>query len=628
MENNSFNTHIEKFVKYITPKPIEPKQTDSGKMVKWGEDNLYPNFLLELISEGGSAIHGGILSSKGNYVYGGGIIDKNTGEDIGDILVSENDTLSTLLDKIVKDIVLFNAYAIKVTYSVVGTPLHYYHIPMNHLRMNKSRTKFFVNDDWYNNSRTYLSYEKYTPNFSIDNVQPKVFYHEIYSQGVNNVYPSPSFKSAIEDIVTDMTISKLFSNGVSNGFSAGKFITFYGANVDETTKRNATRKFKEVFTGLDGENFMLNWAMNKDTKTEIETIPTDDYGNKVVEIIKKVEKNILSAHNSSSGAIFNVNDGASSLNNGGGEMEMAWSLFKQNYVEKVKKNIVSSLNRLFHSDDRFSKVDIKDKDFVSAKLDMATRQRVFTINELRMMGGGEPIEGGDVFLTSNSNTFTLSPSSGDAFSSLKKKDDDELESRFASAEDYEKVKHLGSIKDEFIVFNSGQFSKSSCGHYHFNSDYKSIEEYLLDNKINDLTIDEATIKIGNELGYEVTKQSVKDALDLLKNSGLIDIKTNTQTNKIWTAPTPIANSTTIEVYYDYTKRPEAIGSIKIPTTRHFCESIIDSNKYFSAKDIMAFSAVLGYDCMQFCGGYWKNKTTGEVNKHCRHQWSPVRVIKK
>lgn len=615
-KNNNININFEKFAKHITPLPTEGKEKNHDKLVKWGDDNLYPYFLIQLSKE--SALHGAILQSKTNYVYGDGVVELKSAEVIGDnFQVNEEDTLSDLIRKCINDVVYFSGFAVKVEFNVLGQPLHYSHVPFHHVRSNRSKTKFFVNEDWFNNPRTYMSYDKYNPKYNED-TNAKIFYFTSYNISVNNVYPSVDYH-CIEDVVTDTLISQLFKTNIGNGFSLTKVVSIIGAIPDEATKRRATQKFKDVFSGVEGEGFLLDFATEKDKTLSIDTIPADDYASKIIEVIKKIERNILSAHGATSSLLFGV-EKEGSLGNSS-ELEVAYSLFKDNYVKDKRIEIIGAFNKLFQSDDRLPIIDLKDKTSLFKKeLDGATKQRILTVNELRKEAGYQPIEGGDVVLDAQSST-------NESFSS-KKKDDEEVEGRFATPEDFEKVKHLGASKDEFIVINSGKVTMSSCGHYHFNSDYKSIEEYLLDNKINDMTLDEATIKIGNELGYSVSKQSVKDAIDLLKNAGLIDVKTNTQTNKIWTAPTAIVNSTTIEVYYDYQKRPEADGNIKIPTTRHFCESIIDSNKYFSAKDIQSFSAVLGYDVMQYCGGYWHNKKTGVTNKFCRHQWTPVRVIKK
>ncbi|WP_313511644.1 hypothetical protein [Sphingobacterium sp.] len=627
MENNNKKNDIglsfEKFARHITPQPTESKEKSDDKFVRWGDmDNLYPNFLIDLASK--SAIHGSILNSKSNYIFGDGIIDKKSKEFFGEDfnINSEFESLAELMRKAINDLVFFNSFAIKVEFNRLDEPIHYSHIPLHHVRLNKAKTKVFVNQDWYNNPRTYLVYDRYNPKVQYDNGFTKVFYFESYHVSVNNTYSTPDYYGCIESAVTDGLINELFKNNIANGFSLTKIMQIYGSRPDAETIQNSTKKFKDVLTGTTGEGVIFNHPIDENQRITVDTIPADDYASKLVEVIKKVERNILSAHSATSSLLFGV-EKEGSLGNAT-ELENAFQLFKDNYVKDKRGEIVGAFNRLFTNDLRLPVIDLKDKEkLFKTELQSSTKEKVMTINELRMEAGLEKIEGGDRLLLDTE----VKPQpfyQPNQFS--KKKDDEELEGYFATEEDFEKIKHLGTDKNQFITLSKAEFSE--CGHYHFSSNYNSIEEYLLNNKVVGLTLDEIAMKIQNELGFNVSKIDVQQAIDILKNANLIDSKVNTKTGIIHTAPSAMVNGTTVEVYYDYQKRPEADGNTLIPTSRHFCTSVVNSNKYFSAMDIMSFSSAMGYDVMKYGGGWWKNRNTGEINKHCRHFWVPVRVIKK
>lgn len=609
-KNNHINYKIENFARFITPLPIEPKQTNADKHVYWGEDNLYPNFLIDIADK--SSLHGSILNSKSNYIFGDGLIDKKSGEFLEEIQVNEDDSLSELIKKCINDLVYFNAFAVEVTFNQLGGAYNYYHVPLHHVRLNNSKTTFFVNKDWKNTPRTVLSYPKYFPK-SNDTTEPKLFYFSSYNVSVNNTYSTPDYK-CIESAVTDMLVTTLFKNNVANGFSLTKVIKTFNGQVSEDQQRVITKKFRDIFSGADGENLLVEFNSPNGKAMEFETIEADDYASKLIEVIKKTERNILSAHQATSSILFGVENEGNTLGGNGAELEIAYQLFKNNYVKDKRLEIVNAFNKLFQADDRLPIIDLKDKEkLFKPELDSATKEKIMTVNELRSEAGLEPLPDGDTLLTTTQS-----------FAIDKKKDDD-IESHSATIEDFEKVKHLGTNKEDFIVIGKAKFS--GCGHYHFALNYNSIEEYLLDNKIEGMTLDEIAIKIGKELNQNVSKQDVQQAIELLKNAGLINSKTNTANNIIHTAPSSIANANKIEVWYDYVKRDEADGNTIIPTTRHFCEAVINSNKYFSASDIQKFSLAFGYNVMEHCGGYWKNRKTGVINKHCRHEWVPVKVYK-
>lgn len=621
--NNKLNIQFEKFARNITPLPIESKERDVEKMVKWGTDNLYPNFLIDIANN--SSIHGGILDKKTTFLYGDGVINKKSTENISDLVTINEDgeTIGELTRKVINDLVVFGGFAVKVDFNILNEPLYYTHIPFNHIRSNKNKSKFFVNDDWANNPRTYLSYPKYNVKSNEDGIS-KIFYFNSYSISVNNVYPLSDYK-CIEDAVTDMLISQFFGKNIANGFSLTKILkTFKGVPADDE-KRRATQKFKDVFTGLDGDGLLIDFNNEGQTGITIDTIQADDYASKLIEVIKKVERNILSAHGATSPLLFGIDKEGSSIGGNGSELNVAYEIYKATYVNDKVKEIVSALNKLFQSDENIPTIDIAVKDKIVAEkvtLSDATLEKILTKNELRELIGFEKLaDGGDEYVpqTFKPNTFS-------------KKKVDELESYSATEEDFEKVKHLGNSKSEFLLISESKFSNDTCScsnHSFATSKYLTIEEYLLDNKIVGLTLDETTAKISNELGYDVQKKDVQRVIDTLKANNLIETKTNTATNVISTSPAPIMNHpNTVEVYYDYKKRPDVEGAEIIPTTRHFCESIINSDKYYSAKDIQSFSAVLGYDVMKYRGGWFKNSKTGETTPFCRHEWVAVKVIKR
>ncbi|MDR2269386.1 MAG: hypothetical protein LBF27_00655 [Sphingobacterium sp.] len=616
-KNNNINYKIENFARFITPLPTEPKQNNNDRPVNWGEDNLYPYFLIDIAEK--CSLHASILSTKSNYIYGDGLIDKKSGDFLSEIQVNEDDSLSELIKKCINDLVHFNAFAVEVTFNQLGEPYNYYHVPLQNVRINNSKTTFFINKDWKNTPRTVLSYPKYFPK-SNETTEPKIFYFSSYNVSVNNIYPSQDYK-CIEACVTDMLIDEMFKNNVANGFSLTKIIKTFKGNLNEEQQRIATRKLREILTGVEGQNMLVEFNSPQEKGMEIDTIPADDYASKLIEVIKKSEKAILTGHQANSNVLFSAEVGGG-LGGRGAELEIAYQIFVNNYVKDKRLEVVNAFNKLFQADDRMPVIDLKDKEkLFKTELDSATKEKIMTVNELRSEAGLEPLADGDKLLTTNQVLL----SANQAFSSDKKKDDDEIESYSATIEDYEKVKHLGTNKEDFVLIGKAKFS--GCGHYHFASNYNSIEEYLLDNKIEGMTLDEIAIKIGKELNQNITKQEVQNAIDLLKNAGLINAKTNTANSIIHTAPSSIANANKVEVYYDYQIRDEADGSTIIPTTRHFCEAVINSNKYYSASDIQKFSSAFGYNVMEHCGGYWKNKATGVVNKYCRHEWVPVKVIK-
>ena len=105
------NLNVLKFEKNNIPLPKESKNTDDSRYVTYGTDNIYPNFLLELYNN--SPIHSSIINAKTNYIIGDGLKYAD-GKDV-DFNVNDADNIKEFASKLIKDYLIFNAFAVACT---------------------------------------------------------------------------------------------------------------------------------------------------------------------------------------------------------------------------------------------------------------------------------------------------------------------------------------------------------------------------------------------------------------------------------------------------------------------------------------------------------------------------------
>lgn len=175
-----------KFEKYNVPQPFEERNLSDDKMVKYGYDNLYPNFLLKLYTECSS--HASIINSKSTYIIGEGLKYKNG--NLINVEVNPSETLSDFIGKVVKDYLIFNCFAVEVIYNALNQPINYHFIPAQNIRTNKTKTKFWYCAD-YKNSKEVIVYDRWKAN--PDNATSKIFYFDGYFPSLSSVYPSPEY---------------------------------------------------------------------------------------------------------------------------------------------------------------------------------------------------------------------------------------------------------------------------------------------------------------------------------------------------------------------------------------------------------------------------------------------------
>src|SRR6478609_7135492 len=88
---------------------------DSSETLKWGSDNMYPQYLITLIKR--SVKHAAIINGKVKYVVGSGIIVEGPVDVENNI--NKSDTWAEFDRKISYDYEMFNTFAIEVITSTV-----------------------------------------------------------------------------------------------------------------------------------------------------------------------------------------------------------------------------------------------------------------------------------------------------------------------------------------------------------------------------------------------------------------------------------------------------------------------------------------------------------------------------
>jgi len=490
-----------------------------------------------------------------------------------------------------------------------------YHIPANHVRTNKSKSKFWVCDDWSKAAQVF-DYEEYKEGKNKD-LQPKIYTFTSYVPSASNVYPSIRYESAIINMVTERLINDFGKSNLEEGFSAAHIISFFKGLPNTKAGQDFTDKVKRAYSGVKGAKYIIDFN-NPPTDTspaapvKVEEVFSPDYSAKLDGIHKQNETNILSAHQASSRALFAIEQ-AAGLN--GNDLENAYAIFKRVYVIPNRNDVESGLNKLFKSIG-FPEIEFKDSGSALPKnLSDASKEKVLTIDELREIDGKPPLPNGEGAKLLEVKAPVANP--GVTFSVNEKP----AKGRTLTDEDFEKVKDLGFNRDEFSVLDSLDFhvhtpEDARKAQLYFD-DAQDIEDYILENDIKDKSVSEIRAAIRKDLGIQVTTQELTNKIKALTEAGVIGDKE------------PVKKSSTrdVRVLYEYKVRP-GYGADLIDTSRGFCVKLIKNNRLYERSDIQKMSAIFGYDVYKHCGGWYKKPGSDEAESHCRHEWKQIRVIKK
>ncbi|MES2062728.1 MAG: hypothetical protein V4456_12460 [Bacteroidota bacterium] len=588
------------FSRSVTPLPIELRQgTTDDKWVNFGTNNLYPNFLLSLF--GDCALHRGIIAKKVNFLMGDGIVNKGDTKAFN-VDLNPVDSAEELIQKIVYDFTIFQYFAIEVQYDLLtNKPLYFNHIPANHLRSNKSKTKFWVCDDWQA-KKNVLTYDRWVKGKNEDR-KSKVFYYTGYAPTVNTVYPDVDYKASITAMVTDILINVFNKNNIENGFSPVNIINFFKGTPTAQDAKTYERDFKQTFQGVDGLKYLLSFNDPEGKAPEINTVAGDDYATKLIEVVKKIENAILQSH-SATRLLFGV-ETEGSLGGNGSELEIQYEIFKQTWVKNTRNVIESGLNRLF-ADAGLPAIEFKDKSTLfSASLENATREKVLTIDELRAIDGKPALPDG-----TGSKLLSAAPAPAfnqNRFSATGKK---------LTYADFELVKDMGIGRSEFdfVADETLKFADDQ------------IDNYLITEDIDGKSLDQIKADIKSKLDATVSVDDLTERLNKLAEANVIKSDTTDGTVRVKPLESP-KQGKEVQVMYEYKVRP-GYGDPLIDTSRGFCVKLINNDRLYTRADIQQMSAIFGYDVYRHCGGWFFNSDTGKAENQCRHEWKTVKVIRK
>jgi|SRR6218665_897909 len=620
--SNDLGMFLEFFSTEI-PKPIESKQNNDERYVSWGRDNLYCNFLIDLYED--CPIHSMILNQKTSYIMAQGIQHKDGSEVT--IKFNDEDTPNEFIEKLVKNFITFNMSGIEVCFNNFNEPIEYHVVGSHKMRMNNSKSKFWISEDWKCNKRPIIYDE-----WRINNSTPdsKIYYFDGSDISLNKVYPNPEYYGCIKDIVQDGLISDFNLNNIEGQFSLSTLISVYrSGNVPEDQRRQLLRDFEKFKTGVKGKKWMLQVLKNPEDKITIDNISVNDWVDAYGVVGEKVKNRIYEGHQVTSQILYGVKTPGQL--GGTTEFEVAYQAHKINYISNKRNQILSHLNKLLGLTGDKS-LEFKESPLFVKDISEQTKLQVMMLDEMRKELGLPPLPNGQgqVLISQlnkpNPTQVQLVPGEQPLDSEKKSPDGYRL-----TEDDYEKVKHLGYSKDEFDMLEElgEDFDEDEWNKQHFDKE-SDVSKYLIDNDIRNLTRKQIIADIKKRLKINVTEKQLDTYIKSLKDSGVINIDEDSDGQvQIKPIPAPqIPKTRQIEVVYDYRKRNIADGTEILPTTRSFCRKLIEGNKYFTRADIQTMSDIFGYDVFKRGGGWWFNSKTGETYSHCRHYFFPIKVTRK
>lgn len=246
---------------------LEVKQVKNCKYLKYGTDNLFPQYIYELYTHSGQM--SAIIGTMKDYIQGNGIVSNYK-----EIVNRKGDTFDLFIEKLIIDYLLFGGFAFQIIRNKGHEICELNWLDLRYIRVNEDEDLIFYNKEWSNSRVQPKVYDRYCNGL----IQPNsVFYYK--GRKTRNQYPEPCYLAALTSLEISTQIPDFHLNNLNNGFHPSAVINFCnGSNLPSDVMDEIEEKIKEKFSGTKNASKIL-LSFNDDTEhaTTIERLA--DEGN-------------------------------------------------------------------------------------------------------------------------------------------------------------------------------------------------------------------------------------------------------------------------------------------------------------------------------------------------------------
>ena len=352
------NLNLVKLSHYNIPHLVEKQNQD---WISFGEDNLYPNYLLDLFL--GSAINGALIKSIGAMIYGEGLAATNADEntDTKESYLRLTELLDNSDDDVLKDLAmdlkLFGGCYVNVIWSRDRSKIaKMKHIPAQYIRSGKmidgEIDTYYYSSDWSKYKKQEhrpIPYRAFSTEdrsnasqiLMIRDKNPALFYGF-----------APDYVAATDWIQMELEIAQFHLSNITSGMTPSMHVGFSNGVPTEEERRTIERQLNQKFAGSgNAGKILITFNDGKETAPIIEPIQMNDAQSAWEGMSKQAVNQILAGHRVTSPILFGIRAEGGGLGNNADELRDAFSLFTNTVIIPFQNTLLKGLNKIFKVND-------------------------------------------------------------------------------------------------------------------------------------------------------------------------------------------------------------------------------------------------------------------------------------
>lgn len=320
--------------------PVESKTRDRG-FIKWGDNNAYPGYLLDLYRN---------VTSLRSVING--CVDFTVGDDVKSNVSPWNgrfnrkkETAREIVKRSALNVFIYGGFAFQVILTNDKKSIaEVYAIDLDKLRSDEENEVFYYSEHWgdkYVREDKVIKYPKFIPGAQNET---SILYVKAQEYGV---YPAPLYAAAVKACEIERSIDEYHLNAINNSFMGSYVINFNNGVPSDEVKEEIEKDVNEKFAGKSNAGrIMLSWNDSKEVETTVTKLDQDDFGDRYKVLAAHCRQQIFTAFRANPN-LFGIP--TESLGFSSEEYESAFKLFNRTQIMPVQDLIIDSLDKIFQT---------------------------------------------------------------------------------------------------------------------------------------------------------------------------------------------------------------------------------------------------------------------------------------
>ena len=358
-----------KFEKQIENMPI-CRNSNQGWM-RWGIKNDYPQRLSDLYYN--SVTHKSCIDFAVTAILGDGIDYDAMEANDSELVPNYQYGWDELIERISLDYVLYGSFALQIIKNKDGQTHSFFHQPMGDVRFSPRNDdgvceSYWVCSDWTQTGLyppVELKSFAFQDEEEIKSGKAYLYVYEGYSPDIA-MYPIPNYVSALKSIQSEIELQRFDLRSITNNFSASGLLTLN--RIDDEEDRNMLiQNIQAMFTGADNANSLIINFKSNDSEEPATFVKIDKDSNDSVNLFadsnERIVSKIIAAHKISNKALIGYEADSAMLGGEGNILNIAFNLYNKTVANKLRRNIVQTVNRALAMNGVDTKVVLKPLQF-------------------------------------------------------------------------------------------------------------------------------------------------------------------------------------------------------------------------------------------------------------------------